>query len=186
MECFQCHHTNRSTAKFCEECGTPLAKHCPRCQHASRPGAKFCDQCGHALTAPTPAEHEVSLKAAVIDRFHARLASYTPRHLSEKILASKSAMEGERKQVTVLFADIAGSTTTCRATRSRRGAPVDGWLLRAAYRRSAPLRRDRLAMKRAFSRTRSRCSSTCSRRKPPITVSSAPAVRGSTRRLVWP
>jgi len=111
MECLQCHHSNRPGAKFCEACGTPLARHCPSCQHEVRPEARFCDQCGHALPASTPTGGEAPLKAAVIDRFHAQLPSYTPQHLSEKVLASRSAMEGERKQVTVLFADVVGFTT---------------------------------------------------------------------------
>jgi class 3 adenylate cyclase/tetratricopeptide (TPR) repeat protein len=109
MECRQCGHTNRSEAKFCEACGASLARQCPNCRQDVRPEAKFCDQCGYALSAVTP-NQAGPLKEAIIDRFHARLPGYTPRHLSEKILASKSAMEGERKQVTVLFADIAGFT----------------------------------------------------------------------------
>ena len=111
MECSQCHHNNRSEAKFCEACGTPLARRCPYCQHEVQPGARFCDQCGQALTASAPPEHGVPLKEAVIDRFHTQLPGYTPRHLSDKILASRSVMEGERKQVTVLFVDVAGFTT---------------------------------------------------------------------------
>jgi class 3 adenylate cyclase/tetratricopeptide (TPR) repeat protein len=110
MECQQCGHTNRSEAKFCETCGASLARQCPNCRQEVRPGAKFCDQCGYALAAVAPGEQSAPLRDAIIDRFHARLPEYTPRHLSEKILASKSAMEGERKQVTVLFADIAGFT----------------------------------------------------------------------------
>jgi class 3 adenylate cyclase/tetratricopeptide (TPR) repeat protein len=110
MECRQCGHANRPEARFCEACGTPLARHCPNCRQEVRPEAKFCDQCGAALSAAAPPEEAVPLREAIIDRFHARLPGYTPRHLSEKILAGKSAMEGERKQVTVLFADIAGFT----------------------------------------------------------------------------
>src|SRR5262245_30524824 len=111
MECSQYRHNNRPEAIFCEACGTPLARRCPHCQHEVRPGARCCDQCGQALTASAPPEREVPLKEAVVDRFHAQLPGYTPRHLSDKILASRSAMEGERKQVTVLFADVAGFTT---------------------------------------------------------------------------
>ncbi|MGH8067245.1 MAG: adenylate/guanylate cyclase domain-containing protein [Candidatus Entotheonellia bacterium] len=110
MECPQCGYTNRTEARFCEACGTPFSRHCPSCQQEVRPGAKFCDQCGYALSAAAPPDTAAPLKEAIIDRFHARLPDYTPRHLTEKILASKSAMEGERKQVTVLFADIAGFT----------------------------------------------------------------------------
>jgi class 3 adenylate cyclase len=61
-------------------------------------GSKFCNKCGTAIGSPT----------AVQPRF-ASPESYTPKHLAEKILTSKSALEGERKQVTVLFADLKGS-----------------------------------------------------------------------------
>ena len=71
---------------------------CTQCKTANAPGHNFCKKCGQALqfSQPTP------------PKFHSP-ESYTPRHLAEKILTSKSALEGERKQVTVLFADIKGS-----------------------------------------------------------------------------
>ena len=65
---------------------------CPRCQQESPVGAKFCGECGARLQPQQSAP----------DR-------YTPKHLSERILMSRSALEGERKQVTVLFADLKGS-----------------------------------------------------------------------------
>ena len=68
---------------------------CSRCQHENRAGAKFCEECGAPLATTTP-------------RF-ASPESYTPKHLAEKILTSRTALEGERKQVTVLFADVKGS-----------------------------------------------------------------------------
>ena len=73
---------------------------CPKCGHDNREKAKFCDQCGHDLT---PSE-----RSTAID--YRRPHSYTPRHLAEKILTRKSAIEGERKLVTVMFADVAGFT----------------------------------------------------------------------------
>ena len=111
MDCPQCGHINRSEARFCEACGASLARPCPNCRQEVRPEARFCDQCGYALSAVAPSDQSVPLREAIINRFHAQLPGYTPTHLTEKILASKSAMEGERKQVTVLFADIAGFTT---------------------------------------------------------------------------
>ena len=65
---------------------TPVS--CPSCRHENPAGARFCNACGGPLAAPRP---------------------YTPHHLVEKILASKSALEGERKPVTVLFADVVRS-----------------------------------------------------------------------------
>ena len=83
--------------KFCELCATPFARTCASCGTQLSPIAKFCPECAH----PTSA---VALQA----RFTSPEA-YTPRHLAEKILTSKGALEGERKQVTVLFADLKGS-----------------------------------------------------------------------------
>jgi class 3 adenylate cyclase len=82
-------------ARFCEECATPLARICSNCGTAHSATAKFCHACAHpvATGAGTPARAP---------------ESYTPKHLAEKILTSKAALEGERKQVTVLFADLKG------------------------------------------------------------------------------
>jgi class 3 adenylate cyclase/tetratricopeptide (TPR) repeat protein len=98
MKCPRCQHENRSGAKFCEECATPLARTCSNCGSQLSATAKFCPECAHPVAGTTPAEA----------RF-ASPQSYTPKHLAEKILTSKSALEGERKQVTVLFADLKGS-----------------------------------------------------------------------------
>src|SRR5262249_21327788 len=83
-------------ARFCEDCGARLAFACPQCGAEVSPGKRFCRACGVAL--PGAAGAPVPVPAA-----------YTPKHLAEKILVSKSALEGERKQVTVLFADLKGS-----------------------------------------------------------------------------
>jgi class 3 adenylate cyclase len=98
MKCPRCQHENRSGAKFCEECATPLARTCSNCGSQLSATAKFCPECAHPVAGATPPEA----------RF-ASPQSYTPKHLAEKILTSKSALEGERKQVTVLFADLKGS-----------------------------------------------------------------------------
>jgi class 3 adenylate cyclase/tetratricopeptide (TPR) repeat protein len=82
--------------KFCGECAAPLAATCPSCGAANPPENKFCGQCAAPL-GTTPAAK------------FAAPESYTPKHLAEKILTSKAALEGERKQVTVLFADLKGS-----------------------------------------------------------------------------
>ena len=101
MQCPQCQHDNSATAKFCEECGQRLRVRCPACGFEPAPSAKFCPECGQRLTSPAPA-------AASPVAFTPSQA-YTPPHLAEKILTSRSALEGERKQVTVLFADLKGS-----------------------------------------------------------------------------
>src|ERR1051325_8608160 len=100
--CGICGHGNRSQARFCEECGRPLADACPSCGNELRAAARFCDACGTPVAAATPARTEP--KPARSDP-----RTYTPKHLSDRILTSRSALEGERKQVTVLFADVTGS-----------------------------------------------------------------------------
>src|SRR5205823_4605447 len=79
------------------ECGARLELLCPSCRTANPPANKFCNECGGALHSETAAAKFSSPEV------------YTPKHLAEKILTSKSALEGERKQVTVLFADMKGS-----------------------------------------------------------------------------
>jgi len=100
VTCAQCRHDNRPAAKFCENCGAALPRLCGACGTALRAAAKFCDECGQpvaAAAAPSPAAVPAP-------------AGYTPKHLAEKILTSRSAIEGERKQVTVVFVDCVGFT----------------------------------------------------------------------------
>src|SRR5215468_4486815 len=98
MKCLRCQHENPSQAKFCLDCGARLAHRCSQCGTDLPAVAKFCLECGQAVGGPSAGQ----------DRFSSP-ESYTPKHLAEKILTSKSALEGERKQVTVLFADLKGS-----------------------------------------------------------------------------
>jgi class 3 adenylate cyclase len=100
MKCSKCRHENRTGAKFCEECAAPLAHACPNCGSQVSNTAKFCAECAHPIG--------MAPEAPAATRF-ASPVSYIPRHLAEKILTSKAALEGERKQVTVLFADLKGS-----------------------------------------------------------------------------
>jgi len=99
MQCPRCRHDNPSQAKFCLECGTHLALACRKCGSDLPAGAKFCLECGESVGNQTATQSRLGSPAA-----------YTPKHLVEKILAAKTSLEGERKQVTVLFADIKGST----------------------------------------------------------------------------
>ncbi len=102
MRCPSCQHANRDRALFCEACGASLAPTCRGCGNELRPGARFCDACGQPIAS---AEGEPAAETEREPR------DYTPKHLAEKILTSKSALEGERKHVTVLFADVAGYTS---------------------------------------------------------------------------
>ncbi len=97
MKCPICEHENPAQAKFCEACAAPLARSCPNCGNPVSATAKYCSQCGHAL------------RPAVDDARYSSPRNYTPQHLVDKILTTKTALEGERKQITVLFADIKGS-----------------------------------------------------------------------------
>ncbi len=112
MRCPSCQAENAAKQKFCGECGVRLPAACPACGHPNSPTQKFCGECGAKLGAPaadeeTPASSTPGPLAAFRD---AAPVTYTPKHLAEKILTSKSAMEGERKSVTVMFADVSGFT----------------------------------------------------------------------------
>ena len=98
MQCPKCHAENREGRRFCGQCGAPLAVTCAACGYSNQPGEKFCGGCGAPVAVIPPPE----------PRF-ASPQSYTPKHLADAILTSRAAVEGERKQVTVLFADIKGS-----------------------------------------------------------------------------
>jgi len=100
MKCPRCQQENEAGAKFCEECAGTLARTCSNCGRQLSATAKFCPECAHPASPAAP--------APTAQRFISP-ESYTPKHLAEKILTSKSALEGERKQVTVLFADLKGS-----------------------------------------------------------------------------
>jgi class 3 adenylate cyclase/tetratricopeptide (TPR) repeat protein len=98
MTCPRCQQDNPTHARFCLGCGARLALACGSCG-AELPGsARFCLQCGQAVAASAAAPIRLTAPE-----------TYTPRHLAEKILTFKAALEGERKQVTVLFADLKGS-----------------------------------------------------------------------------
>ena len=97
MKCPKCLHENSAKAKFCEECAAPLARACVNCGSQVTSTARFCLQCGFPLSPLADDPRFTSPK------------NYTPQHLADKILTSRTALEGERKQVTVLFADIKGS-----------------------------------------------------------------------------
>src|SRR5574338_306123 len=101
MTCTRCQTVNPPGAKFCLECGAALRIRCEACGAALSPAASFCVECaqpvGNSAAAAAPAA-----------RF-ASPAAYIPRHLAEKIRTSGAALDGERKQVTVLFADTKDS-----------------------------------------------------------------------------
>ncbi|HEX2888008.1 AAA family ATPase [Vineibacter terrae] len=96
LQCHACRHVNRREARFCEDCGTSLIGACGNCGHQLTPLARFCSECGRPVGFPGPSPFGSP-------------ETYTPKHLADKIATSKGALEGERKLVTVLFADLKGS-----------------------------------------------------------------------------
>ena len=100
MRCPQCQFENVDGAKFCNECGSKLEVSCSKCGKPNPPGSKFCNECGNELK-------ELQIGAPVD---FTKPQSYTPKHLADKILTTRSSIEGEHKLVTVLFADVADYT----------------------------------------------------------------------------
>ncbi|WP_349606461.1 adenylate/guanylate cyclase domain-containing protein [Cupriavidus sp. DF5525] len=102
-QCTKCAFENAVGANFCQQCGNRLVRVCLRCGHALDPTARFCNACGEPVS-----ELPQALPVAPIH--------YTPPYLAERIWAEQAALEargktaGERKTITVLFADMAGST----------------------------------------------------------------------------
>src|SRR2546422_8142568 len=102
MRCPSCDHDNSAERRFCGECGAALAVLCASCGTPNGPREKFCGGCGAGLP-PAPTRPP---------------ATSTPKHLAEKIRTSRAALEGERKQVTVLFADVKGDRKSTRLNSS--------------------------------------------------------------------
>ena len=91
MECPNCRHINADGASYCSNCGEALPLTCPVCSHALPPGARFCPNCGHRLV-PEPGGDDPGTPIARIEA------------------ARGGTMAGERRTVTMLFADVKGST----------------------------------------------------------------------------
>ena len=105
MTCPQCQRAAPPDAKFCTECGARLIVRCPACGVDNVPGGNFCKECGQALSreAAPAAPRSAAAPASPAPQ------TYMPAHLAQRILHDRSALVGERKQVTVLFADLKGS-----------------------------------------------------------------------------
>src|SRR5262249_43424274 len=98
MTCPRCQHVNPPGSNFCLGCGARLSLTCSNCTTELPAGSRFCNKCGTPVTGELAAAPRTPSPE-----------SYPPKHLAEKILTSKAALEGERKQVTVLFADLKSS-----------------------------------------------------------------------------
>jgi class 3 adenylate cyclase len=109
VNCPACAQDLRPGARFCDRCGATIDVRCPACGKSQRPQARFCDACGTPLASAASTPTTDSSAAARPP------ASYTPRHLAERILIEGRALRGERKEVTVLFVDVQGSTALAGA-----------------------------------------------------------------------
>ena len=106
MKCPKCESDNREGVNFCEECGAKFELVCPSCKAKIPLGKKFCGECGQNLTLLS----EQAPKEFSFDQKIEKIQKYLPKGLTEKILSQRNRIEGERKQVTVMFCDMQGFT----------------------------------------------------------------------------
>ena len=107
MKCPQCPHENREGANFCKKCGAKLELICPECSTLLTLDCLFCDECGFKVSNfPERAPKDLPL-----DEKLTKIQKYLPKGLTEKILSQRDRIEGERKQVTVMFCDMVGFTS---------------------------------------------------------------------------
>ena len=107
MKCPQCQLENREGAKFCKKCGAKLELICPECSTLLTLDCLFCDECGFKVSNfPERAPKDLPL-----DEKLTKIQKYLPKGLTEKILSQRDRIEGERKQVTVMFCDMVGFTS---------------------------------------------------------------------------
>jgi class 3 adenylate cyclase/tetratricopeptide (TPR) repeat protein len=107
MKCSKCQFENPDGVNFCVECGSKLEIICPECGYGNSLSFKFCGGCGHKLNFPS----EAIPKDLSFDEKLTKIQRYLPKGLTEKILSQRDRIEGERKQVTVMFCDMEGFTT---------------------------------------------------------------------------
>jgi hypothetical protein len=106
MKCPECGFENLDKAKFCNECGTRMEAQCPDCKKPNPVGSEFCFECGRCLAAPAPSKApELSFDEKI-----SKIQKYLPEGLTEKVLSQRDRIEGEKRQVTVLFCDMVGFT----------------------------------------------------------------------------
>ena len=106
MKCSKCSFENTEDARFCSDCGSKLEIMCSACGKANQPGSKFCNGCGATLALPSSSRpRELSFDEKI-----AKIQKYLPSGITEKILSQRDRIEGEKRQVTVMFCDMKGFT----------------------------------------------------------------------------
>ena len=118
MKCSKCRFENRVGVKFCIECGSGLLLRCTNCHRDNLSESKFCEECGSALK---PASGKAPADLSFDEQLE-KIKKYIPTGLTEKILSQRDKIEGERKQVTVMFCDLEGF-----AGLSERLGPEESW-----------------------------------------------------------
>ena len=106
MKCPKCRFENPNGVDFCVECGSKLEIICPECGYGNSLSFKFCGGCGRKLSLPI----EAFPKDLSFDEKLTKIQRYLPKGLTEKILSQRDRIEGEHKQVTVMFCDMEGFT----------------------------------------------------------------------------
>jgi len=106
MKCSKCGFENTEDARFCSDCGIKLEIICSACGKANIPNSNFCNGCGASLTLPS----ESTRKELSFDEKLEKIQKYLPKGITEKILSQRDKIEGEKRQVTVMFCDMKGFT----------------------------------------------------------------------------
>ena len=106
MNCTKCHSDNPEGITYCGQCGEKLEKICSKCNSVNPPQFKFCGRCGTDLSLA----FEHIRKELSPDEKLEKIQKYFPQGIMDKILSQKDKIDGERRHVTVLFADVSGFT----------------------------------------------------------------------------
>jgi class 3 adenylate cyclase/tetratricopeptide (TPR) repeat protein len=124
MRCAKCTRDNPGDAQFCQGCGARLELICPTCATANGLDAKFCKKCGTHLAAATEVSSETAQRATPLDRS-------LLGEMAIRLTAPESdVIDGERKTVTALFADLKGSTELLETIDPEEGRAIVEPLLR--------------------------------------------------------
>ncbi len=104
MECSECHAENSDTFSFCGQCGVKLARICSKCSASNPPQYRFCGECGRNLGVSA---ESISEDLSFVEKLEG-IQRYLPEGLTEKVLAQREEIEGQRGQVTVMLCDMEG------------------------------------------------------------------------------